>query len=193
MKLSSALIFFSLIAFGCESNKKDTPTKAGLKKDTVASKKFSQIKIKADYIIPTVGIDSFTLITNLPEDQIEDAKAIMRAKVIIPLAMQKHDAALFDSVLAKNFILKGGDEFFEREAFIRNRVEGKWMISYVQYENLVLQFFDEIAVLTYRNIVTEKDAQGIPKKWRISWADIWIKEYGEWKIKAGYGIDNREE
>jgi GTP cyclohydrolase II len=40
-------------------------------------------------ILSTVGIDSFTLITNNPEAQIEDAKAIMRAKVIVPLAMQK--------------------------------------------------------------------------------------------------------
>ncbi len=88
MKLTSSLIFFSLFAIGCESNKKDTPGKAGLTKDTVANRKFSQIKIKADYKTSTVGIDSFTLITN-PEAQIEDAKAIMRAKVIVPLAMQK--------------------------------------------------------------------------------------------------------
>lgn len=192
MKLSSFLIFFSLIAFGCESNKKDTPTKAGLTKDTAASKKFSQIKIKTDYNTPTVGIDSFTLITNNPEAQMEDAKAIMRAKVIMPLAMQKHDAALFDSILAKDFTGRGENEFLEREAYIQNRVKGKWMISDVQYENMALQFFGEIALLTYRNIVKEKDAMGLPQTWHYTWADIWIKEDGRWKLKAFHAIHGKE-
>ncbi len=69
---------------------------------------------------------------------------------------------------------------------------GKWIISDVQYENLVLQFFGEIAVLTYRNTVKEKDAMGLPKTWHYTWADVWVKEDGEWKIKAGYGIHGKE-
>ena len=192
MKFTTALIFFSLIAIGCESNKKDTPTKAASTKDTVVNKKFSQIKIKADYKTPTVGIDSFTLITNDPEAQIEDAKAIMRAKVIMPLAMQKHDAALFDSILAKDFTGRGENEFLEREAYIQDRIKGKWMISDVQYENIALQFFGEIALLTYRNIVKEKDAMGLPQTWHYTWADIWIKEDGRWKIKAFHAIHGKE-
>ena len=191
MKFGSSLIFFSLIAIGCESNKKDTPTKTGLTKDTAASKKFSQIKIKADYNTPTVGIDSFNLITNNPEAQMEDAKAIMRAKVILPLAMQKHDAALFDSILAKDFTGRGENEFLEREAYIQNRVKGKWMISDVQYENMALQFFGEIALLTYRNIVKEKDAMGLPQTWHYTWADIWIKEDGRLKPFMRYMGKNK--
>jgi ketosteroid isomerase-like protein len=116
----------------------------------------------------------------------------MRAKVIVPLAMQKHDAALFDSILAKGFTGRGENEFLEREAYIQNRVKGKWMISDVQYENMALQFFGEIALLTYRNIVKEKDKMGMPQTWHYTWADIWTKEDGRWKVKAFHAIHGKE-
>ncbi len=161
-------------------------------KQAAAGKIFSQIKVIPDYNTPTVQIDSLILITDDSAAHVNDAKAILRAKVIIPLAMQKHDASLFDSLLAKGFTARGEDEFFERDEFIRTRVEGKWMISYVQYENMVLQFFGEIAILTYRNTVKEKDATGMPKIWHFTWADVWVKEDGKWKIKAGYGIHGKE-
>jgi hypothetical protein len=177
---------------GYQGTKNSAYGQSGATKQTAAENKFSQIKIIPDYNMPTVKIDSLILITDDSAAHVNDAKAILRAKVIIPLAMQKHDAALFNSVLAKGFTARGENEFFEREEFIRNRVEGKWMISYVQYENLVLQFFGEIAVLTYRNIVKEKDAMGMPKTWHFTWADVWVKEDGKWKIKAVYGIHGKE-
>jgi ketosteroid isomerase-like protein len=108
------------------------------------------------------------------------------------LPCKRHDAALFDSILARDFVAHGEEEFFNREEFIKNRVGGKWLISDIQYENLVLQFFGEIAVLTYRNTVKEKDAMGLPKTWHYTWADVWVKEDGDWKVKAGYGIHGKE-
>ena len=98
--------------------------------------------------------------------------------------MQKHDSALFEDLITEDFTAQGETEFFNRQAFIQDRVNGKWMISDVQYENLVLQFFGEVGILTYRNIVKELDEKGMPLTWHFTWADVWIKEEGKWKIKA---------
>ncbi len=112
-----------------------------------------------------------------------DAREIIKAKVLLPLAMQKHDAALFDSVLASGFLYQGEEAFFNRAEYINDRVNAKWMISDAQYENLVIEFFDNYGVLTYRNKVTEKDEFGKDQLYTWFWTDVWIKENGKWKLK----------
>ena len=72
------------------------------------------------------------------------------------------------------------------------RVNAKWNVLDARYENLVLQFFGETALLTYRNIVKETDEKGVPTTWLYNWADVWVKEDGEWKVAAIYVIDSKK-
>ena len=102
---------------------------------------------------------------------------------MLPLAMQQHDLKLFDSILTKDFIYQGEENFFNRNEYIQDRVHAKWMISDVQYENLVIQFFEDYGILTYRNKVKEKDEFGKDQLYLWFWTDIWIKENGSWKLK----------
>jgi len=160
-----------------------------LKTDSFASdanggpKKFVQIKYDIDVNEPTVGITSYTLITNnLEKDKLE-GEQIIREKVTLPLAMQKHDETLFDDILAKDFIYQGEEAFFNRAEYIQDRVNAKWVISDVRYENLVLEFFDNYGVLTYRNKVKEKDEFGKDQLYTWFWTDVWIKEDGRWKLR----------
>ena len=74
----------------------------------------------------------------------------------------------------------------------RPRVNAKWNVLDARYENLVLQFFGETALLTYRNIVKETDEKGVPTTWLYTWADVWVKEDGEWKVAAIYVIDSEK-
>ena len=156
------------------------------------SKRFSQVVLKVNYVIPTVGISDYTLITDDLEAHRKDAEAIMLRKKDMPLAMQTHDGSLFNSWLARGFIARGENEFLGREEYIRNRVNATWSISDVRYENLVLQFFGDTALLTYRNFVKEIDELGAPTTWLYTWADIWVKEDGEWKVGAIYVIDSKQ-
>lgn len=145
--------------------------------------KYRQVKLETDAATPTVGIYSYTLISNnLQKDSI-DANEIIRAKVLLPLAMQRHDAVLFDSVLASNFLYQGEEAFLNRAEYIKDRVNAKWMISDAQYENLVLEFFDNYGVLTYRNKIKEKDEFGKDQLYTWFWTDVWIKENGRWKLR----------
>ena len=63
----------------------------------------------------------------------------------------------------------------------------------VQYENLALQFFGEAAMLTYRNTVRITDTSGKPHTLRMSWADVFVREDGEWKIGGSHLISLRAE
>ena len=98
--------------------------------------------------------------------------------------MQRHDANFFEDILSKDFISQGEEEFFNRTEYIKNRVNAKWMISDVRYENLVLQFLGDYGVLTYRNKVKEKDEFGKDQLYLWFWTDIWVKEDGKWKLKV---------
>lgn len=181
-------LLLSIALIGCQANENRVSSKPTVMKQTAESKKYIQVARKIDNNITSIGINNYTLITDDIGRDSTKADDIIRARVILPLAMQKHDAALFDSILAKDFTSQGEGEFLEREAFIQNRVNGPWMMLDIQYENMVLQFFDEMALLTYRNTIKDKDELGVLRVWHFTGADIWIKEDGRWKIKVGRGI-----
>jgi hypothetical protein len=193
MKYFALVLLWIILFTGCQVNEKTARQQSDSTKQTGTAKKYSQVNLKVDYVIPTVGISNYSLITDDVEAHRKDAEAIMLRKKDMPLAMQKHDASLFNSFLARDFISRGEHEFLEREDYIRDRVNALWTISDVQYENLVLQFFGGTAVLTYRNIVKEKDEKGIPVTWLYTWADIWVKEDGEWKVGGIHLIGERKE
>ena len=186
------LLLLMALLIGCQISKKSANQQSASPEQNKTGKKFSQVPLKVDYVLPTVGISSYTLITDDLEAHRKDAEAIMLRKKDMPLAMQKHDAALFDSFLARNFVSRGEHEFLQRDEYIQDRVSATWMISDVQYENLVLQFYGETALLTYRNIVKEKDEKGVTTTWLFTWADTWVKEDGVWKVAAIYVIDSKQ-
>lgn len=178
------LLLFAIAVSGCRQNQNVGTSTSAVNKSTPERKSFLQVTRKIEDSIVSIGINSYNLITDdLGRDTLE-ADALLRRKVLHPLAMQKHDSALFEDLVAKDFTALGEHEFFNRQGFIQDRVNGKWMISDVQYENLVLQFFGAIGLLTYRNIVKELDEKGMPLTWHFTWADVWIKEEGKWKVQA---------
>lgn len=164
------------------------------KPSNVVDKEYVQLVIKEDNITPTIDIKSFTLITNNAEADSVDAKEIMQLKRKAPLAMQTKDSALFNDIIANKFVGRSEDEFYNnKNEFIKNRVSGTWTIDTVKYENVVLQFFGEVAVLTYRNILQGTDDFGKPDIEHYCWADFYFKENGKWKGGGGHRIDKRIE
>ncbi len=187
-------IALCLILFtSCQVSEKTANQSSSLSNQTDGSKKLSQVIIKEETGNPNIGITSYTLITDNAEAHRADAEAVMRVKKNFPLAVLTKDRALFERILARNFVFRGEGGMGSREDYINKRVQpGLGFV--VQYENMVLQFFGEIAVITYRNVIKNKDANGQPDGTEyMSWADVYVKENGEWKIGAAHVIDYREE
>src|SRR6266849_4147637 len=65
---------------GCQANKQSANQQTDSSKQKGSGKKFSQVVLKVDYVVPTVGISEYTLITDDLEAQRKDAEAIMRRK-----------------------------------------------------------------------------------------------------------------
>ena len=155
---------------------------------------YEQIIMTEAGLTPTVDIKNYTLITNNIKADSINAMEILRLKRSLPLAMQRKDSALFDNILATDFTYRGEDEFYKnKKDYIHNRINANWTIDTVKYQNLVLQFFGEIAVLTYRNTLDGSDDNGKADIEHYSWADIYMKENGKWKIKGIHEIESRIE
>lgn len=157
------------------------------------ARRYEQITIQTAEQAPGIDMASYTLITNDPERDRLDAADIMRVKAAWPRAMQTKDKALFESILARDFTFRAEDEWYERDAYIRDRIESHERVTAVRYENLVLQCFGQLAVLTYRNVVSHTDATGKPATLHMSWADIFVREQGTWKIRGSHLISLRVE
>ncbi len=156
--------------------------------------RLEQATISVDQKQSSIDIKNYTLITDNAKRDRPAASEIMRVKAEWPRAMQTKDKALFESILARSFTFRAEDEWYERDAYIRDRVGSEETVETVRYENLVLQLFGEVAVLTYRNIVSGVDgATGLPEIWHYSWADVFLLEDERWKIGGSHLISERSE
>lgn len=182
MKLILVILIFTSLILSCNSNKVESTNKL-----------LQQIVMQEENLTPTVDIKNFTLLSANLEAEKADAIEILKVKRNWPLAMQKKDSALFEKILAKQFIIRGEDEFLNRADYIKDRIHGTWTIDTVRYQNLVLQFFGDMAVLTYRNTLDGTDADGKPDIEHYTWADMYTKENGGWKILSSHCIDAKIE
>jgi hypothetical protein len=178
------------LVFACKENQKvnSRPTGDSYISDTT-------LVILDDNNTPTVDLSKYILIKASHEDRELDVNEILRVKRKWPLAMQSLNPLEFDSILSKNFTFKGSDSFFNRADYIENRSKSdEWKIIFVKYDNVTLQFFEDIGVLSYVNHITNKNSNtGAIEYEHISWVDIYILEDGKWKIRSAHSIDYRLE
>ncbi|RYD73083.1 MAG: nuclear transport factor 2 family protein [Sphingobacteriales bacterium] len=147
--------------------------------------------IKVAALSPTVKIESYTLVSSGQVDRLKDAAAIIDLKQKWPMVMQSPNRLGFDTILSKDFTFTGDGLVLNRAGYINNRLSpSDWKITFVQYDNISLQFFDSIGLLSYKNQVTNHNVKtNEVEKEHISWADIYVKENGKWKIGASHTVD----
>lgn len=191
MKRPMVLLFFAIALVGCERTQNSNNQKPSIGPATPGNRQYTQETVKLDRPSPNVDLTSYVLITNDVETDRGHAEAIMRVRGSLPVAVQTKDPVLFNRILAKGFTFRAADEFWNREEYIRNRVETDETVGPAKYENMVLQFFGNIAVSTYRNAIQLKDATGKEETLYMSWASVYLKEGDEWKIGAIHLVDKK--
>ena len=144
---------------------------------------------------PTVELLKYKLILDPVKDRKPDGEQILKVKRKWPLAMQSKNPAEFDSILSRNFTFKGTNSFYNRNDYIKDRTRSdEWIITFVKYENVTLQFIGDIGVLSYVNHITNKSQKtGDIEYEHITWVDMYVLEDGKWKIGAAHSIDYRLE
>jgi ketosteroid isomerase-like protein len=194
MKCFVILLICSLLLTGCQNRTEPVAQKPNVPPTNEIGKEIVQTNVKFDSGNPNIGINSYTLISDNAEKQRADAEAIMQVKKNFPLAVQTKDHALFERILARDFIFRGEMGIMRRDEYIKDRTSSLGKVLTADYENIALQFFGDIAVMTYRNIVKGTDEKGAPDPPEyISWMDVYVKENSEWKIGSVHVIDYRTE
>ncbi len=190
MRILLIAITISLSVLSCNINQ-DTKDN----KQSELSKPLNLTVNQLDSFLSTIKIDNYTLINSKEGKRQKDAADIIELKRKWPQVMQSPNRVGFDTILSKNFTFFGEGRLLNREEYIQDRLTtSDWKITFVKYDNVTLQFFDSIGLLTYRNQVTNENVKTNEIEIEyISWADIYVKEQGKWKIGASHTIDVRIE
>ena len=190
---TSALLLIAALLLGCGGRDDAGAQRPARDAADAAKPTLTQMTVTQERPSPNVDITSYVLVAEDPKAVRAEAEAIMRVKAAWPLAMQTKDEALFERILARGFTFRGEDQFWNRADYIRDRVNPAGAtVESARYENLVLQFFGDIALLTYRNVIDITRVGGEPATLRLSWADIYVRESEEWKIGGSHLIDLQE-
>jgi len=190
MKYIHMLLLSAILGISCsEPKEQETP----VVDESAIVYSISEITIEDS--TPTVEIKKYTLIIDAQQNRTNDAKQIMNLKRRWPLAMQSQNLEEFEAILAKEFTFKGIGEFFNRTDYIKNRIKpDDWKITFVKYDNLCLQFINDLAILTYKNKITNENVKTKEIEIEnITWTDIFLVEDEQWKIKSSHAIDYRME
>lgn len=169
--------------------------KPGVKENMTNNKdeasKVEVILLKDD-TTSTVHISKYVLVTKKGEDRLKDAAEILTTKRKWPLAVQSKKEADFNAILTNNFTFTADEKIMNRSEYIQSRTANSdWVITTVSYDNLILQFFDGYAVLSYHNQVTNENVKTQEKEIElISWVDVYTKENDSWKINAAHVIEH---
>jgi ketosteroid isomerase-like protein len=183
----SAAVFFTFFLAGSSANEIISEQPAEQPK----AKSPRQVTLTTRSQYPQIRLGTYTLVCN---DDLEarkaDAEAIMQVKIEFPRAVQTKEADRFERILAREFVFRAADEFYGRADYIRERANNKDTVMTTDYENVVLQFVGDVALLTYRNIVVMEPG-GPEHTAHMTWADILVKENGQWKFRAVHLIDSK--
>ncbi len=183
------VLIFAIFLGGCGPDASTYP-KATANEPEVKRAKQVSLATRSKY--PQVRLSSYTLIADDIDARRSDAEAVMQVKMELPRAVQTKEADRFERILARNFVFRAADQFYGRADYIRERANNKDTVMTADYENVVLQFIGDLAVLTYRNIVVLEPG-GPENTAHMTWADILVKEDGQWKFIAVHLIDSKME
>ncbi len=189
MTLFRRLVIFLVLLVGCVAQE-NILAQAADKSGTTSVREMT-LTTKSRY--PQVRLSSYTLIYDDKEGPRKDeAEAVMQVKIELPRAVQTKDAERFGRILARDFVFRAEDQSYGRADYIRERVNNKDTVITADYENVVLQFIANVALLTYRNVVV-MESGGPEHTAHMTWADILVKEGGQWKFRAVHLIDSKME
>jgi hypothetical protein len=180
------LIALAFLAGGSSLNAANTEQTTGKKSASApkAVRPLQQFKLTIVPKYPNIGLKEYVLISDDLERDRADAEAVIQLKFEAVRAMQTKLRENFEPYLARNFIFRSNDQFFDRNEFINNRVLANPMkVKQADYLNVVVQFIGDIALVTYSNIVESQPGPGAHKA-NMTWADILSKEDGRWKAST---------
>ena len=186
MKAFTAISILSLLfILGCDTKTEEKNTKSSFEQRFIST--------PDSLVLSTIIIPGLTLITKNYGKEKDDALEILKLKHKFPLAMQTKSKVIFEEIFDEDFVFRADDEFFNKEDYINNRVNGTWEIDTVKYQNLSLQFFKDKAVLSYKNVLDGTDDYNKPTLEYYNWSDVYVKEYSGWKLLSCFLIDSRVE
>ena len=185
------VVFFS----GCTGSETVSSNAADYSKPAMQPKTaavLEQFKLTTEPKYPKVGLKEYTLITDNLERDRSIAEAVIQAKIGLPHAMQTKQRPDFEAVLARNFMFRGENEFYDREGYISNRVGDPIKVKQVDYKNVAVQLYGDRALVTYSNIAEDEPGGPGSSKADMSWADVLAKEEGQWKYESVHLIEYRD-
>ena len=100
-------------------------------------------------------------------------------------ALETHDRAVLDQIVAKDFTFIEPDGTVKtREEYLSDRSGDKADIESFTSSGLKVRVFGASALVTGVAHITER-RQGTRYRFSLRWKELWVKDAGRWQVLAG--------
>ena len=134
---------------------------------------------------PEVGFVGYALLSTDSDRDMWEAEAVVQVMIVLAKATNSQKREDFEPVLSRDFTFHASQEFLNREAYIKSRLEDASDEKLSDYSNVAVQLLgDDRALVTFRNRVDDDASVPAPWKVALAWAGIMVKEEGMWKYES---------
>jgi ketosteroid isomerase-like protein len=119
----------------------------------------------------------------------EDRRALEALNAAWLNAHVSHDVDVLGSILADDFvgIYGGGARRTKADVLARAADHSRQVLS-VRFENLQIEIFGDLGVVSARSILTLRNATGAVVESRNDYADIYVRRAGRWWVVSAHVV-----
>ncbi|MBO0858301.1 MAG: nuclear transport factor 2 family protein [Chloracidobacterium sp.] len=123
------------------------------------------------------------------ENNNDARQAVLLLEEKIFVAVKSRDASVLERVLAEDFVYRSADQEVTRDDFLMRCSRFPYEIVSIRGEDLKVNFYGEIAVVTGLQFADTKTDDGRIETSVVAFTDVFVKQNGDWSLCLARAVD----
>jgi len=123
------------------------------------------------------------------EELVEAQQALLLLEEEIFTAVKNRDTDALERFLTDNFVYRSPGRRVARDEFLELCAAFPYEIISIQGEDLSVNVYGNIAVVTGLQIAKTAGDEGEEEKSAVAFTDVFVKEQGKWMLSLAHAVD----
>ena len=137
----------------------------------------------------SLGVELGSTSNKNSEELAEAQQALLLLEEEIFTAVKKRDTDALERVLTDDFVYRSPGRQVARDDFLELCAAFPYEIISIQGEDLSVNVYGDIAVITGLQIAKTADGEGEKETSAVAFTDVFVKQKGKWMLSLAHSVD----